>query len=89
MILESLKPKAVQAICQHLEKQLAHLDNQIAEIEFALLGHLEPMHRQHLEQLRASQVRTAVRLRARLVALSSVRYSDDERAVWSRTLRVA
>jgi hypothetical protein len=89
MILESLKPEAVQTLCEQLVLQLADLENQISEYDFALLNPLEPAHRQQLEALRAMRAQTADRMRARLLTLNSARYNDDQQAVWSRTLRVA
>jgi hypothetical protein len=89
MILESLKPTSVQALCEQLTRQLAELENEISQYDFALLNPLEPAHRQQLEQLRARRVQAAAAVRSRMLTLNSARYNDDQQAVWSRIVRVA
>ncbi len=89
MILESFKPESVQVLREHLEQQLAHLENQLAEYNYVLMGDLDSDERWMLEELRARRARAAASLRARLVTLTGAHYNDNQKAVWSRTLRVA
>ncbi|MBA3532180.1 MAG: hypothetical protein H0T73_09700 [Ardenticatenales bacterium] len=90
MLLESLKPDFLPALCDDVAVALAQVESELAQYDEVLSSeHLDPSQRQMLEQLRAKRGQMALFLQTSLTTLRGARYDDDATIVWSRTLQVA
>ena len=89
MVLESLRPTALQTLCTQMSQELMQLDNEIEQYDRALGDDLELSQRQLLEMLRTRRARKAAMLRGRLATLRSARYTEDSHLVAQRVLQVA
>jgi predicted RNase H-like nuclease (RuvC/YqgF family) len=89
VVLDSLKPESLAALCEQLSDQVAQLERELEQASRQLEMTHEMELRRELEREQFDRTREIELLRARLETYCSANYHDDDDIMRKRTLRMA
>jgi hypothetical protein len=89
VVLDSLKPESLAAICEQLSTQVAQLEHELEQASRQLETTHDVELRHELEQKQSARSREIELLRARLDTYCSAHYHEDDETMRKRALRVA
>jgi outer membrane murein-binding lipoprotein Lpp len=89
VVLDSLKPESLSALCEQLSTQVAQLESEFEQASRQLETTDDAERRREVEREQATRNREIELLRARLETYCSAQYHEDDDTMRKRTLRVA
>jgi uncharacterized membrane protein YccC len=89
VVLESLKPESIAAVCEQLSTQVAQLERELEQASRTIETTHDAEVRRELGREQVARSREIELLRTRLETYCSAQYHEDDDTMRKRALRVA